>query len=141
MRYRLKNRALKEKLDAISGNDFSKMLNTEAQRTFVGVLGREIVRVYFGDFDALTNRFSVIFELDELEEVPEYDPHKWNPYPEVTPPKEQDMRVEVGEGCGYMAWWDGFNWRTGNHHYEKANFLENVKRFRPWEDPDEEDKE
>ena len=138
MRYRLKNRALKEKLDAISGNDFSKMLNTEAQRTFVGVLGREIVRVYFGDFDALTNRFSVIFELDELEEVPEYDPHKWNPYPEVTPPKEQDMRVEVGEGCGYMAWWDGFNWRTGNHHYEKANFLENVKRFRPWDGPDEE---
>lgn len=136
MKYRLKNKELQRKLDEISGNDFSKNLNNEARRKFVGILGREIIQVYFGDFDAFANRFSVVFELDEVEEIREYDPRAWNKFPEVTPPKEQDMRVEVGEGCGYMAWWDGFNWRTGNHHYEKAYFLENVKRFRTWDEGD-----
>ena len=62
-----------------------------------------------------------------------FDPNKWNFFPEVTPPMEVDMRVEVREGCGFMAWWDGKNWRTGSHSYSKAQVVEGVFRYRLWE--------
>ena len=141
-KYRLKDRALQKQLDAISGGDFSEKLNTEALKRFSPVLAREVFTVYFGDFDALANRFSVIFELDEIEEVPEYDPHKWNPYPEVTPPECVPMRVEyrrpdetIGRCCSFF--------REGVWEDSEDQDLEiiNVQRFRPWEAPDEEEKE
>lgn len=142
MKYRLKDRALQKKLDDISDGDFSRCLNDFFKNCNIKIL--PFTAICFGQIVAedgtFFHRFTARVLEDEIEEVPEYDPRAWNKFPEVTPPKEQDMRVEVGEGCGYMAWWDGFNWRTGNHHYEKANFLENVKRFRPWDDCDEGDK-
>lgn len=155
MRCRLKNRAMQEKLDAISGNDFSKQLSTEAQRKFVGVLGREIVQVYFGDFDAFTNRFSAVFELDEIEEVREYDPNKWNLWPDVEPPKGVPLRIEVREPDKDLhtpeprfgkirkkacACFDGSDWHFwpgepfGTYiDIEKGE----VVRFRPWVSPEE----
>lgn len=32
---------------------------------------------------------------DELEEVPEYNPHAWNEYPAVIPPENVWMRLEI----------------------------------------------
>ena len=95
MKYRLKNKELQKQLDEISNGDFSQKLETEARRRFVGLLNREIVSVYYGDFDALANRFSAIFEIDEVEEIPEYNPGKWNEWPDVTPPVEVPMRCEI----------------------------------------------
>ena len=157
MRYRLKDRAMQEKLDAISGNDFSKKLNTEAQRTFVGVLGREARRVYFGDFDALTNRFSVILELDEIEEVCEYDPNKWNLWPGVEPPQDVPLRIEVREADKDLdtpeprfgkirkkacACFDGFDWYfwPGEPFGARIDIGKGeIVRFRPWVAPYEEE--
>lgn len=92
MKFRLKDKELQKKLDELSNGDFSKKLETEAQRKFVGVLNREIVSVYYGDFDALANRFSAIFEVDEVEWIQEYNPRAWNEWPNVEPPKNTPMR-------------------------------------------------
>ena len=138
VKYRLKDRKLQEKLDAISGGDFSEKLNTEAQKRFSPVLAREVFTVYFGDFDALANRFSVLFELNEVEEVPEYDPRRWNEWPDVEPPEGVDMRVEVLSKDGKVIF-KGASvfitdaWNIGGHRYDDGRV-----RFRPWDDPDEE---
>lgn len=140
MKFRLKDRDLQRKLDEISGGDFSPRL----QDVWSKNEGRSVATFSFGDErddDVILRKFSVTIYEDEIVAVPEYAPRAWNKFPEVTPPREQDMRVEMGEGCGYMAWWDGYNWRTGSHHYQKASYLENVKRFRPRVDPNEENKE
>lgn len=150
MKYRLKDRELQEKLDAISGGDFSEKLNTEAQKMFSPVLARETFRVYFGDFDALVNRFSVLFELDEVEEIPGYDPHKWNIWPDVEPPEGVLMRAEIffdrddsvlrvmpARYCKKTsAEWDGSAWISFGEVLDEDE-IEKI-RFRPWDDPDEE---
>lgn len=158
MKYRLKNKELQKQLDEISNGDFSQKLETEARRRFVGVLNREIVSVYYGDFDALANRFSAIFEIDEVEEAPEYDPHNWNEWPDVTPPVEVPMRCEIWieetpkgaifKGIVFLPTclkWDGSAWRNCRDGVSSLDemFEGEIKRlrFRPWVDPDEEGKE
>ena len=151
MKYRLKDRALQKQLDAITNGDFSEKLNTEAQKMFSPVLAREVFRVYFGDFDALANRFSVLFELDEIEEATEYNPNGWNEWPSVEPPEKTRLRIEViteriGEGTpepsggkvrlrGCATFSHGF-WMLGEKITVKPR---ETVRFRPWIDPDEED--
>lgn len=153
MKFRLKDKELQKKLDELSNGDFSKKLENEAQRKFVGVLNREIVSVYYGDFDALANRFSAIFEVDEVEEVLEYNPFWWNEWPTVEPPKGVPMRLEIrywkaterrycvtNREC---AWFDGIgNWMSNDGgNIEERLFKDREVRFRPWDEPDEEDKE
>ena len=76
MKYRLKDRALQEKLDAMTKGGFSKVLEKGIDPTFFCeeflFLGVGVIRVR-------------IYE-SALEEVPEYDPHKWNEWPGVEPP-------------------------------------------------------
>lgn len=158
MKYRLKDKAMQANLDALSGGDFSKKLETEAQRKFVGVLNREVVYLYWGDFDALANRFSTLFELDEVEEIQEYNPRSWNEWPNVEPPKNTSMRCEVWiaeaakgaifKGITFLQTclkWDGSTWRHCRDGVSSRDemFEGEIKRlrFRPWDDPDEEDKE
>lgn len=153
MKFRLKDKELQKKLDDISNGDFSKKLETEAQRKFVGVLNREIVSVYYGDFDALANRFSAIFEVDEVREIQEYNPFRWNEWPNVEPPKGVPMRLEIrywgANERRYLvtlrecAWLDGIgNWISfDGNNIEERLFKNREVRFRPWEEPDEEDEE
>ena len=140
MTYRLKDRELQKKLDEISNGDFTKKLETEAQRKFVGALGREVIQLYFGDSDIFANRYSVAFELSEIEEIQEYDPNSWNRWPDVTPPPGIPMRVETScSRCGFKAqfidgqWWD----MRGDAIFdgpEGAGIEGRIVRFRPWED-------
>ena len=153
MTYRLKDEQLQRKLDELSNGDFSKKLENEAQRKFVGVLNREVIYLYYGDFDALANRFSALFELDEVEEIPEYNPCKWNEWPAVEPPKGAPMRLEAryrgtSDGRYYVtvrqcAWFDGIgNWISSDGDNIEDRLLKNKEvRFRPWVDPDEEENE
>lgn len=143
MKYRLKDRALQKQLDAISNGDFSEKLNTEAQKMFSPVLAREVFRVYFGYFDALANRFSVLFELDEIEEAPEYDPTRWNLWPNVEPPEDVGMQIEIVQldpsgkplklprFCGYSTFRNNYWYNIGHVDNDE------IVRFRPWDRPEE----
>lgn len=138
MKFRLRNKELQKQLDEISNGDFSQKLETEARRRFVGVLNREIVSVYYGDFDALANRFSAIFEIDEVEEAPEYDPHNWNEWPEVEPPINEKMMVEVKTKDGITvtracAKFSGKTWCT----FKIEDWKDCIVYFRPWVGPGE----
>lgn len=135
-KYRLKDRELQETLDAISGGDFSKRLQDPAK-------SEKGFAVAYGDFPEINGlRHLSLFLADEIEEVPEYDPNKWNPYPEVTPPEYELMRVEfiwndgsLGRQCAF------FEEGVWTYSEDRDSEVENVKRFRPWDDPDEEEDE
>lgn len=119
MKYRLKDQELQKKLDELTDGYFTKKLNSELNR------------VCFGDQpDFAANRFSAICRADEVEEILEYDPTKWNQYPSVTPPEDVWMRVETyGPYEGLKAQFHAGKWICGLGLVNGQ-----VKRFRPWED-------
>lgn len=131
MKYRLKDRELQRKLDALSDeNRFSDHLQRECES--VKKWGSTFIQVFFGPVaEPFGMSFTANFRLCDIEEVREHDPTKWNNYPEVTPPEGALMRVEgehayaaryvVDDVGGYWMSDDGFE-------------LDNVYRFRPWED-------
>lgn len=92
MKYRLKDRELQRKLDELSDGDFSRQFASNKKRIFAELNFLKQMILWFrkseGPFHAL------MITPDMLEEVPEYDPHKWNDFPEVEPPEGVLMRVE-----------------------------------------------
>ena len=142
MKYRLKDRELQAKLDEISDGDFSKRLeevdpNINTPKSGGGIyvsFGKIQFGAGFSDGQGHFRQYGIAILYKDLIIEKTYDPRSWNPFPEVTPPTEVDMRVEIKDGRGYMAWWDGHDWRIGNHSYSDDDYLNAVKRFRPWED-------
>lgn len=129
MKYRLKDRELQENLDAISGGDFSKRLQDPAK-------SEKGFAVAYGDFPEINGlRHLSLFLADEIEEVPEYDPHAWNEWPDVEPPEGVDMRAEVLskdgkvflKGAGYFK---GGDWNIAGRWIDSDRRV----RFRPWDD-------
>lgn len=61
------------------------------------------VAVFYSTADGAWGSGEWMIELptDDIEVIKEYDPNKWNNYPEVTPPEGVPMRLEVVE-----ASWD-----------------------------------
>lgn len=140
MKYRLKDRELQEKLDAISGGDFSKRLQDPAK-------SEKGFAVAYGDFPEINGlRHLSLFLADEIEEVPEYDPKAWNEWPDEEPPQDTLLRIEViterfGEGTpepsggkvrcrGCATYRRGF-WMLGEKITVKPR---ETVRFRPWDD-------
>lgn len=136
MGYKLKNRVLQKNLDDLTNGDFSRQLKDVTPMTDEDIInvsfGERVDKPIIGTFKPC--RFTARFLTSELEEIQEYNPKDWNPFPEVTPPSEVDMRVELETGRGFQSWWDGENWRIGNHHYIKDEIIYGVRVFRPWED-------
>lgn len=141
MKYRLKDRELQKKLDEISKGDLSDALEV-CSAAVASVLKRgKPTTIWFG----VQPQLSLEITSDMLEEVAEYDPTKWNNYPEVEPPEGVWMRVEWRDGvvkhlavARYEAWGGGkqFVWVSDKR------IIREVDRFRPWDDPDgEEDEE
>ena len=84
------------------------------------------------------SQFSAALYVDMLEEVREYDPHKWNEYPEVTPPEGVWMRCEtdlnaIEHKIRHVAKFDGREWRD----YLSKQVVGH--RFRPWDNPEDEE--
>lgn len=141
MKYRLKDRGLQKKLDEISKGDLSDALEVCSAAVASALKRGKPTTIWFG----VQPQLSLEITSDMLEEVREYDPHKWNEYPEVTPPEGVWMRVEWREGvelrrgvARYVAWGDNkeFVWMSDKR------IIREVDRFRPWDDPDgEEDEE
>lgn len=90
MKYRLKDRELQKKLDEISKGDFSDALEVCSAAVASALKRGKPTTIWFG----VQPQLSLEITSDMLEEVREYDPHKWNNYPEVTPPEGALMRVE-----------------------------------------------
>lgn len=142
MKYRLKDRELQRKLDELSDGDFSARLHKERELIKDSFQKEPRLHVlWFGE----CSQFSAALYADMLEEVREYDPTKWNNYPEVEPPEGVWMRVEWRDGvvkhlavARYEAWGGGkqFVWVSDKR------IIREVDRFRPRDDPDgEEDEE
>lgn len=139
MKYRFKDRALQEKLDAITDNRFSKSVEKSADNI-------SLRNDYCEDF--------VLFGIGVIrirlygqafEEIPEYDPAAWNEWPSVQPPAHVLMRVEIltqrydqdgpeprggrprFRGC---AKFDGQYWDFRDMAHLSAG---ETVRFRPWE--------
>ena len=140
MAWHLKDRELEKVFEAYSGGEFVKALNYAIEQENID--SECIVYVEFGR-EFLGPDFAencLCFRTDELEEVAEYNQHAWNNYPEVTPPEGVLMRVEIDSNGILLrncAIFSGADWRItsdGSAVYADGYTLDNVKRFRPWED-------
>ena len=132
MKYRLKDRELQKRLDNISNGDFSRHLDSVEN-----IDSLEGIRIYFGwplNKSYFGYKFRASFLADELEQVPEYDPHEWNNYPEVEPPNGEFMRLEFDDGFLTGGTYDSHYeaWRDSKGLIFPEAFT--VKRFRPWEE-------
>lgn len=138
--YRLKDRKLQKKLDELSHGAFSEMLKD------MGCLlaTKNTTQMELGD-----SRFTVTLHKEDFEVVPEFNPDDWNKWPDVTPPSNVPMRLEVYskrentdtpeprggdciiKGC---ARWDGYRWISNGWEFCLDDSEENgLVRYRPWE--------
>ncbi len=136
-RYRLKDRALQKQLDAISAGDFSKKLQDPAK-------SEKGFAVAYGDFPEINGlRHLSLFLADEIEEAPEYDPTRWNVWPNVGPPEGVGMQIEIVQldpsgkplklprFCGYSTFRNNYWYNIGHVDNDE------IVRFRPWDRPEE----
>lgn len=134
MKYRLKDRELQRKLDALSNGDFSRQLASNKKRIFAELNFLKQMILWFRKSEGPLH--ALMITPDMVEKVREYDPHNWNEYPEVTPPEGVWMRCEtdvnaIEHKIRHIAKFDGREWRD----YLSKQVV--VHRFRSW---DEEDK-
>lgn len=146
MKYRLKDRELQKKLDALSAiNRFSYCLQEEAwkKERFDGF---NYIRVDFGQLSMLDDgewpTHSIYILKADIEEYEEYNPKTWNKFPEVEPPEDVWMRcvmkdihhnnriVRVGAEFSAGAWRD--------HEGVAFEPRFRVDKFKPWDEEDEE---
>lgn len=141
MKYRLKDQELQKHLDAISGGDFTDVLNANDLEFDEDGL----TEIAFGSSahgkTFIAEKFSVTLLKDEISF--QYDPDAWNSFPEVTPPEGILMRIER-QINGYLlrecAIFENGFWRYTENGKAMINddckyhiTFSNVKRFRPWE--------
>ena len=73
MTWRLRDQKLQKTLDEATDGDFSKRLNDAV------ISGAMEFSFVFGG-----SKFTIHLVGDDIEEIPEYNPHAWNEYPAVT---------------------------------------------------------
>lgn len=132
MKYRLKDQAMQAKLDDLTEGGFSKVLEKGIPPTF---FCEEFL--FLGAGFILVRLFESAFE-----EVPQYDPTKWNVWPDVEPPESVSMRAEVLSKDGKVFAKGAAYFKEGDWNIA-GSWLNSDRRvrFRPWDDPDEENKE
>lgn len=144
MKFRLKNREFQAQLDRLSRRDFSRRLDE-----WNGDRSQELVNFSFGEEtgnELFPRTFETAIRTADIEEVPDYDPSRWNEWPNVQPPANVLMRVEIltqrydqdgpeprggrprFRGC---AKFDGQYWDFKDMAHLSAG---ETVRFRPWED-------
>ena len=140
MKYRLKDRELQKKLDEATDGEFSRRLQNDRERMdgmiLIGCMG--MIEDRRRHNHTKLQRMTLCFATDEIEEVREYDPHKWNEYPEVTPPEGVWMRCEtdlnaIEHKIRHVAKFDGREWRD----YLSKQVV--VHRFRSWDNPEDDE--
>ncbi len=137
MKYRLKDRGLQKKLDEISKGDLSDALEVCSAAVASALKRGKPTTIWFG----VQPQLSLEITSDMLEEVREYDPHKWNDFPEVEPPEDVWMRVERcvdGRTYHFAARYVPVGDSEDYEWLSEANLSIDVDRFRPWDEEDEE---
>lgn len=138
MAWHLKDRELEKKLEEFTGGDFVNSLNREIERENID--SEFFVWVAFGrKLSGDDNKENcLLFRMDEIEEVHEYNPKAWNEFPKVKPPYNVMMRVETYFGQGYKLSYnhfeDGDFWCDPNCILMSGAFSDGVTRFRPWDE-------
>ena len=83
-------------------------------------------------------RVEISLDKADVEFVHEYDPNDWNEYPNVKPPYDVMMRIEMYIGLGFAGFFkhfvEGDQWCYANGSPMPKEYSNNVKRYRPWED-------
>ena len=128
MTWRLRDRKIQEKLNEVTNGDFSKRLNE------VVISGAMQFCFTFGG-----SKFTMHLMGNDIEEIPEYNPKAWNKYPEVTPPENIFMRVEIQSPTdkpGLLrkvgAIYKNGKWCNSTDDEYPLHYK--ILRFRPWED-------
>lgn len=98
------------------------------------------VAVFYSTVDGAWGSGEWMIELptDDIEVIKEYDPNKWNNYPEVTPPEGVLMRIE-GQYAKRpeLEYYGALMYLEGAWHFaDTVEIADNVivERFRPWND-------
>ena len=98
------------------------------------------VAVFYSTVDGTWGSGEWMIELptDDIEVIKEYDPNKWNNYPEVTPPEGVPMRIE-GQYAKRpeLEYYGALMYLEGAWHFaDTVEIADNVivERFRPWND-------
>ena len=137
-KYRLKDQDLQHHLDAISGGDFSDVLNAND----LDFDEDGMTEIAFGSSSHgktfIAEKFSVTLLKDEISF--QYDPNAWNSFPEVTPPEGVRMRGEKngkdGRTIRDCAVYKNGHWIYDSAYPEKVVnpcwWMSDVDRFRPW---------
>ena len=148
MKYRLKDRELQKKLDEATDGEFSRRLQNDRERMdgmiLIGCMG--MIEDRRRHNHTKLQRMTLCFATDEIEEVPEYDPHAWNKYPEVEPPKDVWMRCENVYGseperlerfaARYTSQYEDGEWVDA---WFSNGLRRDVTSFRPWDEEDDEE--
>ena len=142
MTWHLKDKDLERKLNELSNGEFSRNLGNRTDGCFVS---------HFGGWVSFTEscmqgpllkefpRFSAFFTEDEVEDVPEYNPHDWNEHPKVKPPYRVKMEVKIGkDGASFAGYFssDGAEdyWCFNDGRAIPSWCYRSKIYFRPWED-------
>lgn len=150
MKYRIKDHELQRKLDEATDGEFSRRLQNDREHMdgmiLIGCMG--MIEDRRRHNHTKLQRMTLCFATDEIEEVQEYDPHAWNKYPEVEPPKDVWMRCENVYGseperlerfaARYTSQYEDGEWVDA---WFSNGLRRDVTSFRPWDEEDEEDEE
>lgn len=148
MKYRIKDHELQRKLDEATDGEFSRRLQNDRERMdgmiLIGCMG--MIEDRRRHNHTKLQRMTLCFATDEIEEVAEYDPHAWNKYPEVEPPKDVWMRCENVYGseperlerfaARYTSQYEDGEWVDA---WFSNGLRRDVTSFRPWDEEDDEE--
>lgn len=148
MKYRIKDHELQRKLDEATDGEFSRRLQNDREHMdgmiLIGCMG--MIEDRRRHNHTKLQRMTLCFATDEIEEVQEYDPHAWNKYPEVEPPKDVWMRCENVYGseperlerfaARYTSQYEDGEWVDA---WFSNGLRRDVTSFRPWDEEDDEE--
>ncbi len=136
MTWHLIDRELEEKLNKTSHpmhtftDELNKKMAQIPKKELPRVLGAVVTFQRIGTGGVILENNILKFSIEELVNIPEYDPHNWNKYPEVTPPEGIWMRFETRNKEGFMA-----EFAFGKWFNCRGTKIDSPSgRFRPWED-------
>lgn len=143
MTWHLKDRELEEALNKRSHpmhtftDELNKKMTQIPKELLPRVLGTEVTFQRIGTGGLILEGNVLQFSIEEIENIPDYNPHDWNEFPKVTPPEGVVMRVVSNFGLyAYRkcAIFDEGTWKNEREGKPTGLLLGEVKRFRPWED-------